>query len=225
MLIIGRAVAGVGASALLSGSLNIIAYAVPIEKRAAYTAGVSSTYAIASIAGPLIGGKYTIFALEYSYSFPIGFRRLHRQGLMAMVCFLHNPIAKILIQALRSFWINLPIGSVAFLIIAIFFSAPRRASTLTLREKLDNLDFFGALFFIGGTVCLLLALQWGGSMFPWKDSQVWGLFIGVALLVPIFVWIQIKRGKKATMPPSIIKQRTVLVCTIYSLLYSMVTYT
>lgn len=136
-----------------------------------------------------------------------------------------KPISKMLIQALRSFWINLPIGSVAFLIIAVFFSAPRRASTLTFREKLGNLDFFGALFFIGATVCLLLALQWGGSTFPWKDSQVWGLFIGVALLVPIFVWIQIKRGKRATIPPSIIKQRTVIVCTIYSLLYSMVVYT
>lgn len=59
MFIIGRAVAGIGASALLSGSINIIAYAVPLEKRAAYNAGVSSMFTIASIVGPLMGGAFT----------------------------------------------------------------------------------------------------------------------------------------------------------------------
>ncbi|KAJ3903645.1 major facilitator superfamily domain-containing protein [Lentinula edodes] len=190
MFIIGRAVAGIGASALLSGSINIIAYAVPLEKRAAYNAGVSSMFTIASIVGPLMGGAFTD---KVSWRW--------------------------------SFWINLPVGGVAFFIVALFFTSPGRKSKLPLKEKLAKLDFFGALFFIGGTICLLLALQWGGATFSWKDSRVWGLFLGFALIVPVFAYIQVKRGNRATIPISIVKQRTVLISILYSFLYSMASYT
>ncbi|KAJ3995103.1 MFS general substrate transporter [Lentinula boryana] len=190
MFIIGRAVAGVGASALLSGSMNIIAYAVPLEKRASYNAGVSSMFTIASIVGPLLGG---VFTDDVSWRW--------------------------------SFWINLPVGGLAFSIVAFYFTPPARKSEFTLKEKIAKLDFLGALSFIGGTICLLLALQWGGATYPWKDSRVWGLFLGFGLIMPVFAYIQVKRGNRATMPVSIMKQRTVLVSTLYSFLYSMASYT
>ncbi|KAJ3770649.1 putative major facilitator superfamily transporter [Lentinula raphanica] len=190
MFIIGRAIAGLGASALLSGGMNIIAFAVPLEKRAAYNAGVSSMFTIASIAGPLLGGAFTD---EVSWRW--------------------------------SFWINLPVGGLAFFIVGFFFTAPARKSQLTFKEKMAKLDFFGALCFVGGTICLLLALQWGGATYAWTDSRVWGLFLGFGLIMPIFAYIQVKRGKGATIPVSIIKQRTVLISTLYSFLYSMASYT
>lgn len=59
MLIIGRAIAGVGASAIYSGGMNIIGYSVPIEKRAMYVASLSSMFGIASVVGPLLGGVFT----------------------------------------------------------------------------------------------------------------------------------------------------------------------
>ncbi|KAF5380253.1 hypothetical protein D9757_008194 [Collybiopsis confluens] len=190
MFIIGRAVAGLGASALLSGSLNIIAYAVALEKRAAYNAGVSSMFAIASIAGPLMGGA---FADTISWRW--------------------------------SFWINLPVGGLAFFIVLFFFSAPRRKSEQTLREKLGNLDFLGAMLFVGASLCLLLALQWGGELYAWTDSRVWGLFLGFGLILPIFIFIQIKQGVRATIPVAIIRKRTVLISTLFAMLYSMASYT
>ncbi|KAJ4483905.1 MFS general substrate transporter [Lentinula aciculospora] len=190
MFIIGRAVAGIGASALLSGSINIIAYAVALENRAAYNAGVSSMFAIASIIGPLMGGAFTD---KVSWRW--------------------------------SFWLNVPVGGVAFFVVAFFFAAPRRTSKITLGEKLANLDLLGALSFIGGTICLLLALQWGGAVYSWNNSRVWGLFLGFGLIMPVFVTIQIKRGKRATIPASIVKQRTVLVSILFTFLHSMASYT
>jgi fucose permease len=59
MLIVGRAVAGCGASGLFSGSMTIIGYAVPLRKRALYIACLSSMFGIASIIGPIIGGALT----------------------------------------------------------------------------------------------------------------------------------------------------------------------
>ena len=59
MLIIGRAVAGAGAAALFSGGMIIVAYAVPLRKRAIYIAALSSMFGISSVVGPILGGALT----------------------------------------------------------------------------------------------------------------------------------------------------------------------
>ena len=57
MLIVGRAVAGIGASALFSGGMTIVAYSVPLRKRPIYIGVLSSTFGIASVVGPLLGKR------------------------------------------------------------------------------------------------------------------------------------------------------------------------
>lgn len=52
-LICGRAVAGLGAAGLFSGSILIISKSVPLDKRPMYTGLVGSMFGIASVAGPL----------------------------------------------------------------------------------------------------------------------------------------------------------------------------
>ena len=52
-LILGRAIAGIGAAGLFSGAILIIANSVPLEKRPLYTGIVGGMYGIASVAGPL----------------------------------------------------------------------------------------------------------------------------------------------------------------------------
>ncbi|KAJ5490289.1 Major facilitator superfamily domain general substrate transporter [Penicillium expansum] len=58
-LIIGRALAGVGAGGLLSGSILVIATLVPLRKRAIFTGGIGAIFGISSVAGPLLGGALT----------------------------------------------------------------------------------------------------------------------------------------------------------------------
>lgn len=75
-------------------------------------------------------------------------------------------------------------------------------------------------------VCLLLALQWGGSVYPWHDSKVWGCLLGFGLLIAVFIVIQIKRGDRATLPPRIVvKQRTILASALFSTFLAMGLYT
>ncbi|KAM3065293.1 hypothetical protein ACMFMF_011231 [Clarireedia jacksonii] len=58
-LIIGRAVAGIGVGGLFSGAVNILAFCLPLRKRPAAFGLVASMWAIASVAGPLLGGVFT----------------------------------------------------------------------------------------------------------------------------------------------------------------------
>ena len=58
------------------------------------------------------------------------------------------------------FYINLPVGAVAMVAVFFFFQNPeRKESKLTRKEKIQQIDLWGALFLIAAIVCLLLALQ------------------------------------------------------------------
>merc|ERR1712093_752176 len=59
MLIVGRAVAGAGASALFSGGMTIVGFSVPLKKRPIFIAALSSMFGISSVVGPLLGGALT----------------------------------------------------------------------------------------------------------------------------------------------------------------------
>lgn len=52
-LICGRAIAGLGAAGLFSGSILIITKSVPLVKRPMYTGLIGSMFGIANVAGPL----------------------------------------------------------------------------------------------------------------------------------------------------------------------------
>lgn len=59
MLIVGRAIAGMGAAGLMSGTLSILAVAVTVRLRAAYTGVIMSMFGLAIVIGPLVGGAFT----------------------------------------------------------------------------------------------------------------------------------------------------------------------
>lgn len=109
------------------------------------------------------------------------------------------------------FWINLPIGALS---LAIIFFALRvdvkDRSTLTLRQKIVELDLVGNVLFIPSLTSLFLALSWAGTKYPWNSGTVIGLFITAAVLFTLFAYDQKRRGEKATLPPRILRNRSVL---------------
>ncbi|KAH8804570.1 major facilitator superfamily domain-containing protein [Xylogone sp. PMI_703] len=59
MLIVGRAIAGIGAAGCFTGAFCIVAASLPLEERPFFVGILQSTFGIATIIGPLLGGAFT----------------------------------------------------------------------------------------------------------------------------------------------------------------------
>ncbi|KAF8865990.1 MFS general substrate transporter [Acephala macrosclerotiorum] len=59
MLIVGRAVAGMGAAGLFSGGLVILGHLITPRQRPIYTGLIASMFGISNVLGPVLGGVFT----------------------------------------------------------------------------------------------------------------------------------------------------------------------
>ncbi|KAK0651142.1 major facilitator superfamily domain-containing protein [Cercophora newfieldiana] len=109
------------------------------------------------------------------------------------------------------FYINLPFGAVTVIAIAAFFKPPSRPAVdnLPFLTKVKAIDWLGIVLLIPCIVCLLLALEWGGSTYPWSNGRIIALFVLFGILGIAFGFVQFRRGEKAIVPPRIIAQRSV----------------
>ncbi|KAH8816906.1 major facilitator superfamily domain-containing protein [Xylogone sp. PMI_703] len=109
------------------------------------------------------------------------------------------------------FYMNLPIGGVTIFYILFFYKSPGRAivPVSSWKAQLKQFDIVGTFLFVPAVVCLLLALQFGGSKYPWHNGRIIALFILSGLLSIAFIIVQIWKQENATVPPRIFKQRNV----------------
>lgn len=172
VLIIGRAVQGLGGGGLFALSQTVIGDLVPPLERARYAAWISGMWAVASIAGPLLGGTFA--------------EHLHWSLI---------------------FWINLPLGLLAMAVI----NAPLRKLHVSGRKH--AIDGWGAALLIAATSLLLLALNWGGSAYPWLSVEILGL-VGASVLVWAVFALRIARAAEPLISLEVLGNRIVLFGTV-----------
>ncbi|RMZ88710.1 hypothetical protein DV736_g4065, partial [Chaetothyriales sp. CBS 134916] len=118
------------------------------------------------------------------------------------------------------FWINLPIGAVAFFVILFLFSTPPHSRSVKgprWRQYHREFDALGVILGLGAWICLLLVLQDGGVEQAWNSSFCIGLLVGFWLFVIAFVVAEWVQGDTALVPKRLLKNRTIAACTIFNL--------
>jgi hypothetical protein len=86
----------------------------------------------------------------------------------------------------------------------------------SVAEMLRRLDLPGFFTFSPAVIMLLLALEWGGSTYPWISSVIIGQFCGAAAMFCIFLAWEYSRGEAAMLPLSLFGNRVVCCATLAS---------
>lgn len=101
------------------------------------------------------------------------------------------------------FWIFLPLGVVAFIMIWTLFPKVERKPGLSI-------DYLGSLFLTTSIVPLLLAFSWAGTEYPWGSPEIIGLIAASVVSALIFILVEMK-AKEPVLPLSLFKNSVVTV--------------
>ncbi|KAL9090537.1 MAG: hypothetical protein Q9165_005298 [Trypethelium subeluteriae] len=108
------------------------------------------------------------------------------------------------------FYINLPIGGFTIIATLLFLhleSSPREQ--LSPFKQLKRLDPLGLFFFIPSMISLILALQWGGSTYPWSAPKIIGLLVTFAVTFVMFLVVEVLMPETAMAPTRVVLNRSV----------------
>lgn len=111
------------------------------------------------------------------------------------------------------FWINVPIGIVAF-IIALF------ALKLPSHKSDKKVDVLGIIFMVAATSQLILVTSWGGHDYDWNSPTIISLIIGTVVAALIFVYVESKVSNPI-IPIFLFKNKTFVLSTVIGLLLGL----
>ncbi|KAJ5338529.1 hypothetical protein N7452_005257 [Penicillium brevicompactum] len=168
--IVGRAIAGCGASGVLNGVLIAGSTTLPLRWRPIFNSSVGGMECIAMVIAPVIGGALTT---DVTWRW--------------------------------CFWLNVPVGGFTLAILIFVFKQPpdQKGKDESIMSKLKKLNIPSLLIFTGSIVCLLLALQWGGTTYPWNSGKVLAPLIIAGVSFAAFLACESLREGEPLIPRSL----------------------
>ncbi|MEA2623650.1 MAG: hypothetical protein QOH61_2560 [Chloroflexota bacterium] len=169
-LIAFRALQGIGAGGLMVGAQAIIADIVPPRERGKYMGLIGAVFAVASVAGPLLGG-FLVESISWRWVF----------------------------------YVNMPIGALALLVVGFRLHLHRPAQR-------HSIDYLGAALLTAAVVSLILVTTWGGNQYAWDSPVIVGLAVAGLALLAAFVW-QERRAAEPIIPLTLFRSSVFRVAT------------
>ncbi|MGW6709467.1 DHA2 family efflux MFS transporter permease subunit [Streptomyces sp. NPDC054956] len=105
------------------------------------------------------------------------------------------------------FYINLPIGLVALLVIAASLHIP-------VRSEKHTIDYLGTFVIASVATCLVLVASLGGT-WGWSSPEIIGLAVLGAVLLAAFIVIE-RRAVEPVLPLKLFRVRTFTLCSLIS---------
>jgi len=183
-LILMRALQGVGGGMLFPVAMAIVADIYAPADRGKIQGVIGAVFGLASVIGPFMGG-WTV-------------DNVHVLGIASWRWI---------------FYINLPVGVAAVLMVSAFFPRVERAGTMPL-------DIVGSSMMSVSLVSLLLATIWGGDTFAWTSPQLLALVATSVGSLVAFVLIE-RRAKDPVVPPHLFREPIFMVSSVALFLAGM----
>src|SRR5256714_464844 len=152
-LIVFRALQGLGAGGLIPLTFAVVGDLFSPRERGRYQGLTGAVWALAAVAGPLLGGVLTD---------SVSWRWI--------------------------FYINLPLGGAALLVVAATMHIP-------FHRREHSVDYAGAALLTAAAVCLLLASVWGGQDYAWQSAVIVGLLVAGTLLTLAFLAVEARAAE------------------------------
>ncbi|CAO5157421.1 MFS transporter [Frankia sp. AiPs1] len=167
-----RALQGLGAGGLVSVAMAITADILSPQERPRYMGYFMATFATSSVLGPLVGG---FFSGQDAILGIAGWRWI--------------------------FWINVPIGIVALIVVNRVLRMPTR------RAQQVRIDSWGTVAIVTAVVPLLLVAE-RGREWGWTSAWSLGCFVLGAVGLVAFLLAERRMGDDALIPLRLFRNRT-----------------
>ncbi|HSW80883.1 MAG TPA: MDR family MFS transporter [Candidatus Saccharimonas sp.] len=186
-LIAYRALQGVGGGILMANAFAIIGDLFDARERGKWQGIFGAVFGLSSLVGPLLGGFLT-------------------DG---------HTILSLTTSWRWTFFINVPVGALAFGLIA------RYMPTIIDRATKPVIDYLGAGLLAVGLASLVLATSLGGTNgLAWTSPQIIGLFAGTVVFLTAFVFVE-RKAKDPILPLRFFKVPVFNLISIMFLLFGM----
>ncbi|MET9860003.1 MDR family MFS transporter [Streptomyces smyrnaeus] len=106
------------------------------------------------------------------------------------------------------FYINLPIGAVAMVVILLALHIPVHAES-------HRIDYLGTFLIAAVATCVVLVTSLGGTTWSWNSAQIYGLSVLAVILLVCFVAVE-RKAAEPVLPPSIFAVRNFTLSAVIS---------
>ena len=113
------------------------------------------------------------------------------------------------------FFVNIPIGILIILLFALYFPDIKPDASK------HRIDYAGVIILILTVVPIMLALSWGGALYPWGSLVIIGLFVLSVVMLLSFIFIE-NRVDEPIIPLGLFKNQIVAISIIVAFLSSFV---
>ncbi|KAK4953680.1 hypothetical protein LTR10_008283 [Elasticomyces elasticus] len=189
-LIIGRAIAGIGGAGIVSGSYLIVGISAPPARTPALMGIIGASFAVASVAGPLIGVNLPVGALSFAI----------------VLFFFTTPSHS---KPVKATWKE-----------KLLHMEVSNRENLAEELMLTKRHILGTFTILAALICFLLAMQWAGVTKPWDSRDVIGTLVGTGVLSIAFVVLEWYLGDRAAVNPRLLKNKTIGLMMVYQVLVS-----
>ena len=110
-----------------------------------------------------------------------------------------------------TFWINLPLGVIAFTAMALTLKLPKHKLTAPI-------DWLGLVLMDVAAVAIVLVATWGGSEYAWSSPVIIGMGVAGVVCLVAFVFAE-RRAVEPILPYEVMTNRTFVLATLMSMLY------